>query len=255
MISTPRSASEVLTAGSASAPASARLSVAITSVGVCAGATSPCQVVASKFLIPSSSMVGMSGSTAVRLRLATASARTWPSLICGTTDEAVANIICTCPAITSCSAGAAPLYGTCTMSTLASALNSSPARCAARPWPEEAKLSLPGLALVSAISSLMDLAGGARAVVDHDRLAEDLLELAGENAREHVARPARRVSNDQRHRPRRIIRRRGGGRAAREQREGDAEDRQSRQHRSSAALDELHGDAAERAEVGVQRVA
>ena len=35
--------------------------------------------------------------------------RTFPSRIWGTTDEAVANIICTWPAITSCNAGAAPL--------------------------------------------------------------------------------------------------------------------------------------------------
>src|SRR6516164_9808783 len=73
MMSTPRSPSDVLTVGSSSAAASARLSVAITSLGVCAGATRPCQVVASKFLIPSSSMVGISGKTAVRLRVATAS--------------------------------------------------------------------------------------------------------------------------------------------------------------------------------------
>src|SRR6516164_1022666 len=141
------------------------------------------------------------------------------------------------------------------MSILASAVNSSLARCAARPWPEEAKLSLPGLALASAISSPMDFAGragfttrilacdpirpiggirfrveidllversvggkdgvvaieqrvavgrrvgdglgcdvaaGARAVIDHERLAEDLLELAAEDAGKHVARSARR---------------------------------------------------------------
>src|SRR5262249_53735179 len=109
MMSTPRSPSDVLMVGSSSAAASARLSVAITSFGVCAGATRPCQVVASKFLIPSSSMVGISGKTAVRLRVATASGRTFPSRIWGTTDEAVANIICTWPAITSRNAGAAPL--------------------------------------------------------------------------------------------------------------------------------------------------
>src|SRR6516162_6334348 len=96
MTSTPRSPSDFLTSGSSSAAASARLSVAITSFGVCAGATKPCQVVASKFLIPSSSMVGISGKTVVRLRVATASGRTFPSRIWGTTDEAVANIIYTC---------------------------------------------------------------------------------------------------------------------------------------------------------------
>jgi hypothetical protein len=58
-------------------------------------------------VMPSSSMVGISGSTAVRRSVATPSARTFPR-ICGTTEDAVANIIRTWPAITSCKA-AAPL--------------------------------------------------------------------------------------------------------------------------------------------------
>ena len=77
--------------------------------GVFDGATRPCQVVASKPLSPSSSMVASSGNTAVRLIGVTASARTWPAWMCGTTEAAVAKIMCTWPAITSCSAGAPPL--------------------------------------------------------------------------------------------------------------------------------------------------
>ena len=109
MMSTPRSASDFLTSRSSSVAASARLSVTTISLGVRAGATSPCQLVASNPLRPSSSIVGMSGRTALRLSVVTASGRTLPEWMCGTTDEAVANIICTWPAITSCNAGAAPL--------------------------------------------------------------------------------------------------------------------------------------------------
>ena len=65
------------------------------SFGVFAGATKPCQVVASKPLRPSSSTVGISGRSAVRLSVVTASGRTWPLWMCATTDAAVANIICT----------------------------------------------------------------------------------------------------------------------------------------------------------------
>src|SRR5512132_17515 len=74
-----------------------------------------------------------------------------------------------------------------------------------------------------------DVAACARPVVDHERLAEDLLELAAEDAREHVARPTRREGHDEGHRPRRIIR--GGGRH-REQSQGDQQVHRSR-HRSS----------------------
>ncbi len=45
------------------------------------------------------------------------------------------------------------------MSILAVSLNNSPARCGRLPGPEEAKLSFPGWALASAISSPMSFAG------------------------------------------------------------------------------------------------
>ena len=56
-------------------------------------------------------------------------------------------------------ASAAPLNGTVTRSRLYFSLNSSPARCGVEPVAGCAKLYLPGLALMSAISSLRDLAG------------------------------------------------------------------------------------------------
>lgn len=77
--------------------------------GVPAGATRPCQVVASKPGSPASSMVGTSGRLGVRLSVVTASARTWPFLRNPITPDVVANIIWSCPAMTSSSAGADPL--------------------------------------------------------------------------------------------------------------------------------------------------
>src|SRR5262249_39548677 len=62
-----------------------------------------------------------------------------------------------------------------------------------------------------------DVAAGARAVIDHERLAEDLLELAAEDAGKHVARSARREGDDEGHGPRRIIRGAGGRHRAHQQ--------------------------------------
>jgi hypothetical protein len=50
-------------------------------------------------------------------------------------------------------AGAAPLYGTCVMSTFAMALNSSPPKCAGEPMPADEKVSLPGCLFASATRS------------------------------------------------------------------------------------------------------
>ena len=53
-------------------------------------------------------------------------------------DAALAKYTSTCPPMTSTMAGAPPLYGTCTMSILASFLSSSAAICARLPGPYEA---------------------------------------------------------------------------------------------------------------------
>ena len=58
-----------------------------------------------------------------------------------------------CPLITSDSAAAAPLYGTCTISIPAFILKSSMERCGDAPTPEEPKLTLPGCALAYATNS------------------------------------------------------------------------------------------------------
>src|SRR6476661_8530244 len=66
-----------------------------------------------------------------------------------------------CPPITSASAGAAPLYGTCTMSMCVIDLSNSIERCGDAPTPDEPKLSLPGFALALAITSPTFLNGCA----------------------------------------------------------------------------------------------
>ena len=58
-----------------------------------------------------------------------------PSLMNCMAEVVVRIPLSTWPPMTSVVIWAPPLYGTCTMSILASVLNSSPARCAASPWP------------------------------------------------------------------------------------------------------------------------
>ena len=112
-----------------------------------------------------SATVGRSGSSAERVAVVTASARTLPPLMCGIDAAVVSNMSCTWPPIRSVIAPAAPRYGTCTMSTPAVSLNSSPAMWMPVPTPAEAKFSLPGLALACAISSGMVLTGSVG--IDH----------------------------------------------------------------------------------------
>src|SRR6185503_2325952 len=67
--------------------------------------------------------------------------------------------ICTTPDRWSFIASPLPLYGTCTISMLASRLNFSPLRCEVEPEPNDAKLSLPGLAFANSTSSFTLLNG------------------------------------------------------------------------------------------------
>src|SRR4026209_319995 len=64
--------------------------------------------------------------------------RTVPPLICAAAVEAIENIIWTEPLTTALSAVFASRNGTCTISTPAMDLNSSPARCGGVPMPEDA---------------------------------------------------------------------------------------------------------------------
>src|SRR5262249_41127178 len=76
--SMPRSVRALRTGGSLTVAAGARCRVAVDPFGGPAGATSACQVVASKPGKPDSAMVGTSGNTAVRLSVVIASARIVP---------------------------------------------------------------------------------------------------------------------------------------------------------------------------------
>src|SRR5262249_59716220 len=89
----------------------------------------------------------------------TARARNLRVLICGTAGVTTVKAIGVCPASTDWIAGAEPLNGTCTRSRPCESLNSSPERCGVVPSPAEAKLNLPGCALVYAISSLTLVTG------------------------------------------------------------------------------------------------
>ncbi|MNT51932.1 hypothetical protein D3C72_1889240 [compost metagenome] len=94
----------------------------------------------------------------------TASALSLPSRTNGMADSMVSNITVAWPPITSVSAGALPLYGTCVMRMPAMLLNSSAARWVDWPLPELAKVTWPGFALASAISAATLLAGVPGAV-------------------------------------------------------------------------------------------
>src|SRR6267143_5004908 len=107
---------------------------------------------------PASSMVGTSGSIAIRFALVTASARKNPSLICPDAAGSVANATGVWPPTTDCTIGPPPPNGTVTMSSLSDSLNSSVDRCGGVPTPAMAKL-LYFPARTSATSSCTVLAG------------------------------------------------------------------------------------------------
>src|SRR6185437_8932278 len=160
--------------GAASAPCAARCSridgserifvtpafhFAMTSVGVPAGASRPNHVEMSNPGSPASAIVGRSGASFERAAVVTASARSFPAFTWLTALARLSNISCVSPASSACIAGAAPLYGTCTMSTPASTLNSSPARWPALPMLPEPNDNLPGCAFAYAINSLTECTG------------------------------------------------------------------------------------------------
>ena len=92
-------------------------------------------------------MVGTSGAPWMRFAENMASERILPPRTCGISVLGTSTRSWISFAIRAVSAGAVPLYGTCTMSIPAVCFSSSVVRCAAAPMPEEPKLILPGLAL------------------------------------------------------------------------------------------------------------
>src|SRR5437763_16170062 len=73
--------------------------------------------------------------------------------MCGMEEGRLSNITCTSPAISAGSAGPEPLYGTCTIGQPVIDLKSSPERCTDVPLPEDARFTLPGLALHQVMNS------------------------------------------------------------------------------------------------------
>src|SRR6516162_9459850 len=104
-------------------------------------------------------MVGTSGRACDRILLATASARSLPSLTCGAADTSEAKAMGVWPATVEPIAKPELLNGICTRSRPSDSRNCSPTRCPGVPVPGEAKLYLPGPALMRATSSLAVLTG------------------------------------------------------------------------------------------------
>src|SRR5215475_15422584 len=101
----------------------------------------------------------MSGVDRERAFPVTASARKLPSFTKDTAGDKVLKIIGMCPAMVDANAGPPPLCGTCTRSSPNDMRNCSPARWGWVPVPPDAKLYLPGLALINATSASTVLGG------------------------------------------------------------------------------------------------
>src|SRR5262245_60063274 len=142
----PNSPSRALSLGSARPALISLLSLSTISVGVVLGAPRPNQTLAS-YPGRNSPTVGTSGSTGERVAGVTANGRSLPVRMCSVNDSMPSNMTCARPPSRSVSAGAAPRYGTWSMSTPAIILNSSPAMCGVVPLPTDAMMILPGLAL------------------------------------------------------------------------------------------------------------
>src|SRR5262249_61562069 len=99
-------------------------------------------------------MVGTSGKIGVRVRLVTASARSLPSLICGTAGGSVPKEISVWPAIVAAIGGAPPLNGARTSARLSDRRRSSPTTSGGGPAPGAAEPYLLGVALMSAARGL-----------------------------------------------------------------------------------------------------
>src|ERR1700724_4124237 len=99
-------------------------------------------------------MLGTSGSACDRILLVTASARSLPSLICGTAGGNEVKAMGVCPASVEPTARPALLKGTWTRSRPSDRRKCSPIRCGGVPVPGEAKLYLAGPDLINATRSL-----------------------------------------------------------------------------------------------------
>src|SRR5690348_7817012 len=106
-----------------------------------------------------SANAGTSGSCGERLAVVTASALKRPACTCGMAGGVVENVSATSPPSSALTAGALPLYGTCTIFVPAIDENVSPERCTIVPFPEDAYAISPGRDLANAMNSLTERAG------------------------------------------------------------------------------------------------
>src|SRR6185369_12278872 len=111
--------------------------LAITGAGVPFGATMPNQVTNSYPGSPASADVGYCGADLRRSDCATARIFRRPASTGARTAPRPTKVSWTWPPTVSFTAGPAPRYGTCRISTPAAALNISPARCGAVPLPDD----------------------------------------------------------------------------------------------------------------------
>src|SRR5690606_38091081 len=95
---------------------------------------------------PDSASVGTAGASATRCAEVTPSARSLPACTWGMDEGRLSNIEPTCPPSRSATAGPLPRYGTCRISVPVSILNISQDKWMEDPLPDEAHVSLPGLA-------------------------------------------------------------------------------------------------------------
>src|SRR5438477_1709844 len=127
--------------------------------GVPAGTSRPVRVSDSRSGTPASIAFGTSGMAGWRLAVSTASARNVPSLMLPIEGGSAVSAIGVWPAMVDVTAGAAPLKGTWTWSSLYLIFSNSPARCGVDPTPGPAKLYLPGLVRTNVTSSWTVFAG------------------------------------------------------------------------------------------------
>ena len=123
------------------------------SFGVDAGAITAIQAMFSISGSPASFIVGISGVSALRLAVETASGRSLPALTCGITATAGTQANCTSPCSSARIASGDEAYGMCTAKVSVLALSSSTPSCDRLPTPVEEKLNLPGLAFIALTSS------------------------------------------------------------------------------------------------------
>src|ERR1043166_5327208 len=133
----PSGSSRSFTGGWASAATMSACILAMIGAGVLAGKKKANHDETSKPGTPASAMVGRSGPAGTRFLVVTANPRALPARTCGSAGVTLSKIRSRRPAITSCSAGADPRYGTCVISIPVMRLNNSPDRCTDVPMPPE----------------------------------------------------------------------------------------------------------------------